>query len=101
MKSLGIDYTIEPYKWIVTITPRGVMVAHDRDYSDASLGGNDIRVLQHLAVETDEGSLELSVLNRELNSNPSATKDVIKRLQSKGLVTIKFIHDMKSKFGVY
>jgi DNA-binding MarR family transcriptional regulator len=91
---------MQPYKWIVTITPKGVLMEQKHYLATykrtEEVEEDEYDVLFYLAKDTETGSQELALINSALTWNPSATRAAVKRLEAKKMVTIKFLHDGES-----
>lgn len=95
VKSLNIDYKVNPYRWEVSLTPKGALMVHtDFRTGPVDIAGEDIDVLSYLE-QTETGSAELQAMGYELKY-PNI-KSIVKKLKSLGFVTIRFLHDMGSE----
>ena len=92
MQSLNVDYKSNPYRWEVALTPKG---ARMYEAGPRGVSSEEIDVLSYLE-NTRNGREELNTLGYELKY--PHIKQLAHHLNQLGLVSVRFIHDMGSKF---
>jgi DNA-binding MarR family transcriptional regulator len=84
------------YQYVVTITPRGVYQDQRLQQGGPSLIASDIEktVTDYLARISSDGSAAVGELAKYVNKTHLDVVRILKVMDQKGLVKLRFMHDM-------